>query len=160
MAPWFNFFQSSASVSATLIGLLVVAISINLTRILAIAHMPNRAASAMTPLAGVLTLGMLGQIPGQSVSEFGGEAVAVGLAMELAAGVILARTLPRYRGLPRWWLWSQILFSQGQGVLPAAFGLATMTYGAVGLRGVVLAVIFSVLAALINAWVLLVEIMR
>jgi hypothetical protein len=43
-AGWDNFFVAEVGAAAALSGLLFVAVSINLTRILAIPHLPARAA--------------------------------------------------------------------------------------------------------------------
>jgi modulator of FtsH protease len=160
MQAWFGFFQTSAEVSATLLGLLVVAISINLLRILDIPHLPDRAGAAMIPLAGVLVLSMLAQVPGQSVQTFGAETLAAGLTMGAMQARGLIRSLPHYRGAPSRWLWSRIFLTQGQGV-PALVAAVLMILGRPeGLYCTVPAVIFALVAAEANAWVLLVEVLR
>jgi len=160
MAAWLPFFQSSASASATLVGLLIVAISINLGRILETPHLPDRAGAAMIPLAGVLALSMLGQVPGQSIQMFGAEGAA---AVVVLAGMqvrFLIRALPQYRGVPLRWLFSRIGLTQGQAI-PMTIGSVLLLLGdANGLYWAVAAAIFAMLAALLNTWVLLVEILR
>ena len=160
MTEWIAFYQSSASAAATLIGLLVVAISINLARILETPHLPDRAGAAMFPLAGVLIISMLGQVPGQSIRMFGGEVFAVTAPLAAAQVRFLFKSLPQYRGAPKSWLWSRIFLTQGQ-VLPALIAAVLLLLGLpVGLYWGVAAIIFSLLAAVLNAWVLLVEIVR
>jgi hypothetical protein len=160
MPPWFNFFGSSAEVSATLIGFLVVAISINLSRILEIAHMPDRAAGGIAPLVGVMVISMFALVPGQTVQAFGWEVLGVGALTAGAAALFLTRTLPNYRGQPASWLWSQVILSQGQTVPLAVAGVLLIAGDSVGLYWAVPAVIFVVFAGVLNAWILLVEILR
>jgi hypothetical protein len=56
--------------SAALTGLLVVATSINLARILAIAQLPGRAAEGLIILVGAFVLGSVALIPDQSARAF------------------------------------------------------------------------------------------
>ena len=159
---WFNFFASSAEVMATLIGFLFVAISINLARILDIAHMPDRAACGVTPLAGIMVISMLALIPGQSLRAFGIEVLAAGRPHRRRRGADACtfRTLPHYRGQPPSWLWSLVILSQGQNLPLAVAGVLMVLGLPAGAGWMVPAVIFSVVAGVLNAWVLLVEILR
>jgi hypothetical protein len=103
---------------------------------------------------------MFALIPGQPVWVFGLEVLGAGALTAGAAALFLIRTLPNYRGQPASWLWSQVVLSQGQ-TLPLAVGGVLMTLGdAAGLYWMVPAVIFVVFAGVLNAWVLLVEILR
>jgi hypothetical protein len=69
-ADWANFFVAEVGASAALTGLLVVAISINLARILAIAQLPGRAAEGLIILVGAFVLGSVALIPDQSARAF------------------------------------------------------------------------------------------
>ncbi len=53
-ADWANFFVAEVGASAALTGLVVVAISINLAKILSYPSLPDRAAEAPFALVGVL----------------------------------------------------------------------------------------------------------
>jgi len=53
-AGWENFVVAEAGASAALTGLLFVAVSINLTRILSFPHLPGRAAQAVMVVLSVL----------------------------------------------------------------------------------------------------------
>jgi hypothetical protein len=87
-ADWANFFVAEVGASAALSGLVVVAISINLARILEIASLPGRAAEALVILVGVLVITSIGLVPGQPTAVFGAETFAVGLVMFAGAAVI------------------------------------------------------------------------
>jgi hypothetical protein len=83
-AGWANFFVAEVGASAALTGLLVVAISINLARILAIAQLPGRAAEGLIILVGAFVLSSVALIPDQSAAAFATEVLITGLVMLLA----------------------------------------------------------------------------
>jgi hypothetical protein len=68
---WGELFLAGAGASAALAGLLFVAISINLERILQGAGLPGRAGEAIVLLVAVLVVSMLGLVPGQSLRVLG-----------------------------------------------------------------------------------------
>ena len=72
-------FLAAAGASAALTGLLLVAISINLDRILQGRGLPGRAGEAMVLLVAVLVVSMLGLVPGQSPTMLGTELLGTGL---------------------------------------------------------------------------------
>src|SRR5260370_34067383 len=65
MTGWANFFLAQVGASAALTGLIFVAVSINLTKILAYPTLPGRALEALLYLLTVLVIGTLGLVPGQ-----------------------------------------------------------------------------------------------
>ena len=70
-ADWANFFVAEVGASAALTGLVVVAISINLARILAYKTLPGLAASALILLGSVLVVTSAALIPHQPEIIFG-----------------------------------------------------------------------------------------
>lgn len=66
MQGWQDFFVAEARASAALAGLLFVAISINLTRILEYRHWPSRAVEALLALLSVLVIATFALVPAQS----------------------------------------------------------------------------------------------
>src|SRR5579863_10497108 len=117
IAPgWANFFVAEVGAAAALSGLIIVAISINLQRILSFPQLPGRAAEMLIMLVGALLACSFGLMPGQSVEMLGGETIAVGLLMTVAPIVIQARQLPVLKTQPlTWWLWRSII-ALGAGV--------------------------------------------
>jgi hypothetical protein len=160
MGEWINFFQSAAAAAATLIGLVVIAISINLTRILEYPYLPTRAAAALTPLAGVLVLTLLGLVPRQPVTLFGLELLAGGLVMWASSLLTIVRMGATWKTVPPVRFWSNLLLNQAQS-LPFVAAGALLAWGSpAGAYWLVPGVIFSLLAGVANTWVLLVEIVR
>jgi modulator of FtsH protease len=125
-AEWQSLFVAEAGASAALAGLLFVAISINLARILQGAGLPGRAGEAIVLLVAVLVISTLALVPGQSPTVLGAELLAAGLVA-----------------------WS---------VRVAAVSLLLRAGG--GLYWLVPGVVFCLVAAVLNAWVLLIEILR
>src|ERR1700691_4458091 len=96
---WANFFVAEVGASAALTGLLVVAISINLSRILSFAQLPGRAAEGLIMLVGVLVLSSAGLVPGQPSWLFGLEVVGIGLVSFLMPLVFQLRSWNAMMGI-------------------------------------------------------------
>jgi len=79
MQGWNNFLVSELGAAAALTGLLFVAVSINLARILQFSHLPTRAAEALLALLSVLVVTTFALIPQQSPRAHGIEIGAIGL---------------------------------------------------------------------------------
>ncbi len=73
VAPWANFLIAEVGAIAALTGLIIVAVSINLQRILSFPQLPGRAAEMLIMLVGALLVCSFGLMPGQSVKQLGGE---------------------------------------------------------------------------------------
>src|SRR5277367_3981368 len=89
---WHDFFVAEAGASAALAGLLFVAMSINLTRILEYRHLPSRAVEALLALLSVLVIATFALVPGQSKLVYGIEIAATGLVIWATQTFALART--------------------------------------------------------------------
>ncbi len=80
MESWSSFFSAEVGAAATLTGLLFVAISINLTRVLQFSYLPLRALEALATLVSVLFVATVGLIPNQPSFATGVEIALVGAA--------------------------------------------------------------------------------
>jgi hypothetical protein len=78
-AEWESLFLAEAGASAALAGLLFVALSINLERILKGPGLPGRAGEAIVLLLTVLVVCTFGMVPGQSPGVLGAELLGFGL---------------------------------------------------------------------------------
>ncbi len=157
-AGWENFFVAEVGAAAALTGLLFVAVSINLTRILAIPHLPSRAAETLLVLVGVLVVATCGLVPEQGRAVFGCEVGATGVVVWVAT----VRTQVRASRDPeaRQWLLNRVLWTQAA-CLPFVISGALLVSGhPSGLYWLVPGVLVSFAAGALNAWVLLVEILR
>jgi len=155
---WENFFVAEVGAAAALTGLLFVAVSINLTRILAIEHLPDRAAETLVILVGVLAVATFGLVPGQSLVAFGREVGATGVI--LWASTVRTQVRAYKNAEARQWLARRVVGTQ-VATLPFVIGGALLVGGREsGLYWLVPGVLASFAAGIQNAWVLLVEILR
>jgi hypothetical protein len=77
-AEWESLFVAEAGASAALAGLLFVALSINLERILKGSGLPGRAGEAIVLLLTVLVVSTFGLVPGRSPRVLGAEVLGLG----------------------------------------------------------------------------------
>lgn len=157
---WSNFYVAEVGAAAALSGLIIVAISINLQRILSFPQLPSRAAEMLILLVGALLVCSFGLMPGQSLRVFGGEVLGAGLLMTVTPIVIQVRQVAVLKTQPlTWWLWRHLvgLFAGA----PVLIGGCLLVAGAGGgLYWVAVGVMVTFAATVWNAWVLLIEILR
>ncbi len=155
---WAIFFSAELAALATLTGLVVVAISINLPRILSYAHLPTRAGEALIGPVGAITVTSLALIPGQPALLLGAEVTLIGLVMVIAPIVFQARAW-RVRK-DAWERYMRAVSTTGFS-LPFVIGGALLLEGArVGLYWIAAGDILVIVAVVLSAWVLMVEILR
>jgi modulator of FtsH protease len=158
-AEWSDFFVACAGASAALTGLLFVAVSINLERILGFEGLPERALETLMLLLGVVVVSLVGLIPGQTHAALGIEFVAVGLAVTLFVARLLRGSRPTPEE-PAGRLIARVALL-ASGTIPFVAGGATLWAEAGGgLCWIAAGIIFALVASVANAWVLLVEILR
>ncbi len=161
MEGWTDFYVAEVGAAAALAGLLFVAISINIERILNFPSLPGRAFQTLAMIAAALVIAGLGLIPGQPHTWFGWEALAAGLVIA-ATAVREAMLTARHRKPNDPLGWIVIPF------VTAAFAFLPNLIGGVlligsndaGLYWIAIGVITTFLATLQNGWVLLIEILR
>lgn len=161
MAEWSDFFVAEVGASAALAGFVIVAISINLARIIAYPWLPGRAAETLVAPTGVLIVSSYMLVPHQSALQLAIEVGATGAAMWLVPLVIQLRTFGGHHKLvPKRSLFTRLLLTQISSLPIVASGVL-MALGRPGaVAWMVPGVIASLIATVINAWVLLVEIVR
>jgi hypothetical protein len=165
MQDWHDFFLAQAGAAGVLTGLVFVGVSINLDKIVAdpSSGLAGRAAEALILLVAVLIASTLLLVPEQSTTLIGVELLVVALA---AWGWIVAIQSLRLKnwaamepGLHKPFILRVVVAQVG--TLPfVAAGIFVLAAGQGGLYWLVAGTIFSILAALFDAWVLLVEINR
>jgi hypothetical protein len=159
-AQWSELAVAVAGASAALAGLLVVAISINVREILSDPYLPPRAATALIELLAPLVVALLLLIPEQSSDAIGMELLVLGVA--LAAALVPLNSM-RTRGPHRTWAMWSVTSGAPMVLLPgptflAGLGVVLDSLG--GLYWLPVAVIAAVILGLIQAWTLLIEILR
>jgi hypothetical protein len=137
-----------------------VAMSINLRRILEYPQLPGRAAETLAMLVGALIVCSIGLVPGEPAWLLGAQYLVAGVVIWLFPTINLIRHSRHYRRYMGWGLVATVAFSQGATLPFMVAGIALMGGHAWGLYWLAPGVMFCFLAGVLNAWVLLVEIMR
>jgi hypothetical protein len=157
---WESLFLAEAGASAALAGLLFVALSINLERILKGAGLPGRAGEAIVLLLTVLVVSTWVLVPGQSPTVLGAELLGSGLFAWLILVAVHIRAVRGHVAPSRRLLIQRIVLAQAA-VLPLLVGgVSLMLRVGGGLYWLVPGVLLCLLVAVVDAWVLLVEILR
>jgi modulator of FtsH protease len=158
-AEWKDLFVAVAGASAALTGLLFVAVSINLERILKFEGLPERALETLLFLVSALLISIVALIPGQSHVALGLELLIVSL---IATTVILR--LPTLRmsddAVERSWVLTRWAVRLAATVPFVVGGASVLAECGGGLYWVVAGIVFAIIGAVASAWVLLVEILR
>jgi modulator of FtsH protease len=103
-AQWHEFFVAAIGASAALLGLLFVAISINLEFILKYPHLPGRAAGSLGTLQCALVVWCFGPAPGQSAGALGIEIILIAAVVAVqAVGSRSGSTRPVVRSVRHSW---------------------------------------------------------
>jgi modulator of FtsH protease len=156
---WESFFVADVGAAAALAGLLFVAISINLTRIVEDPNLPGRAGETIVLLLNSLVIGSICLMPGQSHTALGIEVLvvgAIGWAIPVSVQVRNART-PLRPGERRAF---RTITTQLAMVPFLVGGVSLIARGGGGLYWVGVGMIATFVAAAAAAWVLMVEILR
>jgi hypothetical protein len=159
-AEWDSLFLAEAGASAALAGLLFVALSINLERILKGAGLPGRAGEAIMLLLAVLVVATWALVPGQSSTVLGAELLGSGLAVWLIVVGIHVQAVRGHVAPSRSLLIRRIVLAQAA-ILPLMIGgVSLLLRAGGGLYWLVPGILLCLLVAVLDAWVLLVEILR
>jgi hypothetical protein len=153
---WNNFFSAEVGAAATLTGLLFVAVSINLARILQLPHLPGRAAEALLALVSVLFVGSFALIPGQSATCLGFEVAITGIVVWSLETAALIRTRKHVHQA----FVLRVLLNQLPPVPFVISGSLLVAGRPSALFWMVPGVLLSFIAGIFDAWVLLIEILR
>lgn len=155
---WNDLFVAAAGASAALAGLVFVAVSINLDRIIAGEGLPDRALQALMQLIAVVIASLLVLAPGQSTTALGVELLVVGALVAVGSMVLLGRAQAADSSRDGW---PARRIAIAFGTVPiAAAGASLLAESGGGLYWLFAGIILAIVGAVLNAWVLLVEILR
>jgi modulator of FtsH protease len=157
---WDSFFVAETAAAAALLGLLFVAISINLKQVLEAGGLTDRALGALLLLLAILILGLLMAMPDQVVWMLGWETVGI----SAVTGII--GTLLGLRGLrqadKQYWanfFWNVVSFVGVLAVI-AIGGVLMFGGGEAGFYWVAVGMCLTLVRAVSEGWIFLVEINR
>ncbi len=160
LAEWQTFFAVQAGAAATLTGLVFVAVSINLSRIMEVRGLPGRAAESLLQLLQVFFVSAMVLVPRQSFAALAAEILVISVVSWVIQTIAQTRYARAREGHPRLWLLSRTVMSQ---ISTAPFwvaGILLALRNGGGLYWLVPGIAFSFVAGVTSAWVLLVEILR
>jgi hypothetical protein len=165
VGEWHDFFLAVAGAAAVLAGLVFVGVSINLDTIMSDPRygLAGRALEALVLLVAVLMATILLLVPDQGMVLAGAEVLAVGVVDWAAVVIIQVLVVRNWRSLEpafRWHFVPRVVLCQLATLPIVAAGVGVMGWGVGGLYWLVVGVVLSFLVAVLDAWVLLVEIHR
>ncbi len=155
---WTDFFVAETGAAAALAGLVVVAVSINVEKILASQRLVLRAAQTIGVFVNVLLIATFGLIPGLSHVVMGGLTVLTTGVNWIAAIRISIRTGidpdRRRTSIQNYMVWHAAFIPMLIG------GVLLMLGNPDGMYWISAGIAISFVVGVVNAWVLLVEILR
>jgi modulator of FtsH protease len=157
---WNSYFSTMASASATLTGLLFVAVSINLTKILEVKGLSGRAAESLVQLFGVLAITTSILIPGLHTRNLGSLILGIASLVWVLQGIVQGRYVALRTGNPRLWILSRVVQTQLACIPLLVSGVLLLSGSPIALYWTAAGIILSLAGSILNAWVLLVEILR
>jgi hypothetical protein len=159
-AGWTAVFSALVGASAALTGLLFVSLSINLSHVIQGKGLIGRAIEVLILLTSVLIVSTLLLMPSQGPGSTGIEILSVaGFELVLLA-IIHVRAPRRALGVSPPMFAMRVTAAQVGPVFMIIGGISLLVQNGGGLYWVVPAMIVSIVAAIIGAWVMLVEIVR
>jgi modulator of FtsH protease len=157
---WSDFFLAEVGATAALAGFVIVAVSINLQRILEFPQLPGRAGEILIMLVGALLASSAALLPGQPLPVFGWEILMLAAVMTMAPLWLQVRTLITVKNMRvHWWVWRLVIVIL-VGTPMFAGGTLLVVGDASGVYWVAASVLVTIAATVWNAWVVLVEILR
>jgi hypothetical protein len=155
---WSDFAVATAGAAAALAGLLFVALSINITPVLASHRLTSRASSALVLLASPVFLALALLVPWGSPTPLGVVLLVLAVLIGTALGVMLPRPIAEVSRVA-WFVTTAVPpVVLALGTLLAGLGLLVGGLG--GLLWLAPAIALGLFGGLVGAWVLLVEVLR
>jgi len=158
-SEWSDLFVAAAGAGAALAGLVFVAVSINIERILGGEGLPDRALQAVLTLLMAVCVSIVGLIPGQDHVALGVELLFISALFGVVVMRLVIRSLPAAPA-PRHWMVGRLVVP-AIAVIPLLVGsVSVLAEGGGGLYWIAAGIVGAIVGAVANAWVLLVEILR
>jgi hypothetical protein len=160
MIEWSDFFVATVGASAALTGLIFVGISISLAKILSIKGLPDRALLSLVLLLNVLVISLLFLVPEQTMRSLGIEVLIISI---IVWAIIFYLDLRIYKHKQKQFRRPYAIYFIVDHIATVPFiiaGIALTIDWTNGIDWVVPATIFSIIKAVLDGWVLLVEINR
>lgn len=160
ISEWQTFLAVQAGAAVTLTGLVFVAASINLLKIIAYPGLPSRTAESIVQFLQVFFIATAGLIPRQGMFALGMETLGITLFSWLFQGMWQVGYARSKSGHPKLWLMIRIVQTQLGGIPLVIAGVYLLLGNQLGLYWLAPGFGLSFVAGVANAWVLLIEIHR
>jgi len=160
MNSWNSLLSVEAGAAATLTGLVFVAFSINQSKIMAFPGLPGRAFESLLQLLQVFLIATLGLVPGQSEQTLAIEILIIAVVSWVAQVTVQVLYLKVRTGHPWSWITHRAVLAQFATVPFIVAGIALLAGTPGAFYWLVPGFVFSFIAGIVSAWVLLVEILR
>lgn len=160
MDGWNDLFLATTGAAATLAGLIFVGLSINLDKLVAMPSALLRAAAALTLLTSVLGISILLLIPEQTLRNAGIEVLGVTIVTGAIVGLLSERNVRRG---PRAFRGNSLALAglRMVALIPALVsGVLLVANHDIGLDLLVPFFLMAFIVTLVEAWVVLIEIVR
>jgi hypothetical protein len=157
---WHDLFVAMAGATAALAGLLFVAVSINVDRIVKYEGLPERGMEALAMLLAALVVCVAGLLPGQTHVALGVELLVIALALIATMAKLPVTSVPDGIEVPPNYVLGRQVVRLSGAILLVVGALAVLFAVLGGLYWVAGGIVLLTLGAVVNAWVLLVEILR
>jgi hypothetical protein len=160
MPTWDVFFAAQLGASAALTGLLFVGVSFNMKKIVEIPTLPDMALRAFVLLVGILLVSTVLLVPGQLDLDVGLEVLGIGVTAAVLVGWFGFRNFQRTEAQYRTGTILEVALGEFAAAGYLAAGVVLVFSGPVGTYLLVLAFVATYIVAIVDSWVLLVEINR
>jgi hypothetical protein len=160
LTNWHDVMIACSAAAATLAGLILTAMAVNIDAILKYQALPSRAGSAIGSLIYVLVLTVAALIPGVSAVDLGWLTLGVLLAPVAIHADVMVRQLQIVPRQSFGRLWSKIALAVGQVAPFAVSGVLFLEGSPMGLLWMIVGALAVFIGSVVTSWVLLVEIRR
>lgn len=159
-AGWDPFFIAQVGASAALTGLVFVALSINLGRIMKFRQLVERAGEAVVLLVQPVVVGLAVLAPYRSIRTTGFLVLIAALACWILVNRMLVRGRSPSDGVSQAQFVGRVLLAE-IALLPAIIGAIFLNASSTGGFGfIALGAVLCIAVGILDAWILLVEILR
>jgi hypothetical protein len=157
---WHDVFIAASAAAATLAGLILAAMAVNIDAILKFPSLPSRAGSAIGSLVYVLVLTVAALIPGATARALGWLTILALLApIAIHVDVMVRQSQIRPRqSFGR--IWSKLALALGQVAPFVVSGILLLQGSPLGLDWLIVGALAVFVGSVVTSWVLLVEIRR
>lgn len=160
IAAWEGFAVALAGASAVLAGLVFVAVSINIDRIVSVRGLPGRAGESVILFLTALTACAFVLVPHQPPAALGVELLVLGLVVLGLLFLILVPTLRVPSRQPMSWHAARMVGVVAATIPTALAGASLLRWLPGGLYWLLGGVLAALVVSTANAWVFLVDVVR